>query len=398
MVRNRLWLAVVLAMVVTGNGSVRGEDEPKPKAPAAAEKEGVAKPSDPFAIPEGNDQKVLSLFLGRLMRVQPKGNTQEAVLEHVLKLEKVADELLSRELEDQMLAQAIGMKYQLFQLRGRFGDKTVEKDQAAFAANSLKDKRPQVLDPAKRFLKMQRIEGIAKLKEGERAALIQQLGKEIQTGELSDEEIPAALTAAEMLSAGNLGDEATAACELFAKKITANGHPEAAKIAKMFEGSGRRLGLMGNEMEISGTTFAGKPFDLASLKGKVVLVDFWATWCGPCRGEIPNMQEQYALYHDKGFEIVGVSVDDDRAALEEFLKEEKLPWIQLHQNDGTGEHANSERYGINGIPACFLIDQSGKVVSLECRGEVLPAMLEKLLGPVEKAPAAPAKVPAEEKK
>lgn len=110
------------------------------------------------------------------------------------------------------------------------------------------------------------------------------------------------------------------------------------------------------------------------------------------------MQEQYALYHDKGFEIVGVSVDDDRAALEEFLKEEKLPWIQLHQNDGTGEHANSERYGINGIPACFLIDQSGKVVSLECRGEVLPAMLEKLLGPVEKAPAAPAKVPAEEKK
>ncbi|RLS51522.1 MAG: TlpA family protein disulfide reductase, partial [Planctomycetota bacterium] len=142
----------------------------------------------------------------------------------------------------------------------------------------------------------------------------------------------------------------------------------------------------------------GQPFDLKSLKGKVVLVDFWATWCGPCRGEIPNMKEQYALYHEKGFEIVGVSIDDDRKALEEFLGEEKLPWIHLHQNDGTGSHANAERYAINAIPACFLIDQSGKVVNLNCRGPVLAAMLEKLLGPVEKKAATEEKPEPTEKK
>ena len=116
-----------------------------------------------------------------------------------------------------------------------------------------------------------------------------------------------------------------------------------------------------------------------------VVVDFWATWCGPCRAELPNVKEQYELYHDKGFEVVGISLDEDRAALEEFLTEEKLPWIQLHQNDGSGwKNENAARYAIQGIPACFLIDQEGKVVSLECRGEVLPEMLAKLLGPVEK--------------
>lgn len=400
MVRHRVWLAAALALMAVGNGFVRSEEKPQPKpaAEAGEKPEGVAKPVDPFAVPEGNDSKVLNLFMGRLMRTPPKTRTPEGILEHLNKLSKVADELMSREIDDALLEQAVGIKYQTLQLRSQFGDETAAKDREAFIAASLKDQRAPVANFAKQMLKMQKIQGMADLKPEERKSLIAELVKDLQTGELVDDEIQFAMMAAEVLENAELTEEAVAALGEMAKAVEASGSPNAKRIVGMLEGKSKRLGLLNNEMELAGDTFEGQPFDLKSLKGKVVLVDFWATWCGPCRGEIPNMKEQYELYHEKGFEIVGVSIDDDRKALEEFLGEEKLPWIHLHQNDGTGSHANAERYAINAIPACFLIDQSGKVVNLNCRGPVLAAMLEKLLGPVEKKAAPEEKADPTEKK
>jgi thiol-disulfide isomerase/thioredoxin len=81
----------------------------------------------------------------------------------------------------------------------------------------------------------------------------------------------------------------------------------------------------GQEIEIAGPTVQGPPFDLRQLRGKVVLVDFWATWCGPCVAELPHVREVYDRYHDKGFEVVGVSLDTSRDKLAEYIKEKQVP-------------------------------------------------------------------------
>jgi thiol-disulfide isomerase/thioredoxin len=119
---------------------------------------------------------------------------------------------------------------------------------------------------------------------------------------------------------------------------------------------------------------AGKPLSVANYKGKIVLVDFWATWCGPCRMEMPNVQEAYQKYHDKGFEIVGVSLDSDGQKLGDFLKENKMPWPQYFDGQ-QWENKLAVKYGIDSIPMNFLLDGNGKIIGKSLRGDELISMV-----------------------
>lgn len=119
----------------------------------------------------------------------------------------------------------------------------------------------------------------------------------------------------------------------------------------------------------------GTPISLADYRGKVVLLDFWAVWCGPCLGEIPRIKAVYERYHDKGFDVIGVSLDEDAAVLREFIKEKEIPWRQIFDGQKGAGHL-VQQYGIRGIPAPFLIDREGKVISVKARGSLLEELVK----------------------
>jgi len=123
---------------------------------------------------------------------------------------------------------------------------------------------------------------------------------------------------------------------------------------------------------------AGNPLSLANYKGKVVLLDFWATWCGPCMAELPNVVKAYETHHPKGFEIIGVSLDEDPDTLKDFLKTKKIPWVQ-HCDGKAWEGKLPAQYGVHKIPTTFLLDRTGKIIARDLRGEELDAAVAKAL-------------------
>ncbi|MEJ1972746.1 MAG: TlpA disulfide reductase family protein [Lacunisphaera sp.] len=180
--------------------------------------------------------------------------------------------------------------------------------------------------------------------------------------------------------------------EMFQRYVTSSN----AKVAEVAQAKVKMLGLATTPMDLRFIAVDGREVDLAKLRGKVVLVDFWATWCGPCKEEIPNVKKVYAAYRDKGFEIVGVALEngrykeDDTSAqrtekqekakkvLTDFTATNNMAWPQYF--DGKfWDNAISTQYSIGSIPAMFLLDQDGKVVSTNARGEALEREVKKLL-------------------
>jgi thiol-disulfide isomerase/thioredoxin len=142
-----------------------------------------------------------------------------------------------------------------------------------------------------------------------------------------------------------------------------------------------RENLIGSIAELSGPKVDGGDFDLASLRGKVVLVDLWATWCGPCVGELPEVKRVYDEYRDRGFEVVGFSLDRSREPLEEFLAKHDFDWTQVYIPEEELRSEVPDRFGVSGIPATYLIDQSGKIAAVNLRGhEQISKAVAQLLG------------------
>jgi thiol-disulfide isomerase/thioredoxin len=389
----RFCLAIGTVAVLSGSAAFAQQTDDAPVDVVISDNEG-----DMFAVPAGSSAELIS-FIERLANPQTQfaDNAElEQYLDNVsVAISGAADKILAdKNATDQQLIDAIEWKLESLRIRGKLGDASADKATDEFLADvDFPDRRAvsnalEQIRATREQAKLQ-LELVSKLRQwqrlndSQRDEVVDWLVNAIKTGEPS-------VLKAQMLSefTDYLSDSPYTALAVRALNeslptLRASDDAGVQERIPMLEGLARRLNLPGNEMELEGTFLDGQKLDWDSYRGKVVLVDFWATWCGPCRAEVPNILANFEKYHDKGFEVIGISLDERRGDAESYVAQTKIPWPSLfHEGSQEGGWANpmAVKYGITGIPTAILIDQQGKVVSMQARGRRLGAELEKLLG------------------
>ena len=381
----RILATSILVVLLARPWSSAAGDEHAGQAAVNSRQENKVK-EDPFDVPEGTIEE-LQKYIEGLNKIQPSSSLRPANAELRKKraaAQRMACEkiLASNPTPDQAQA-AVRVKIAAIALLGRLGDETAPAALEATIEQVKKLGLKDVLRTAQLAVLEYRGERAAAMSDQDYGAFVERLKGFLESGPSDAAAAKLAVNVALAAEQSNRPALAVKSYVELGKVLAANKDGEIAATAAPMLGAARRLELVGKSFVLDGSTLAGKPLDWKKYRGKVVLVDFFETSCGPHREEIPEILKCYRAYRKRGFDVVGVSIDRDRKAIEEFLEREKQPWtVLLDRNEARGsDKSMATYYGIFTVPQMILVGKDGKVLASNVRGRQLGKKLEELLGP-----------------
>ncbi len=340
------------------------------------------KASSPFDVPKNASVEELGRFLESLKTRRPgsKAESKQRILSVYEASSKILDGTAGQP-GDELRVLASDAKLGVLAVIRRIDEKFEGPTQSEFAMTLMKDSNPKIALIGKHFGLVRDAGRLLKMPKGERAAFIEAAfalakaeGLDAKTFTLLNTNI------GRTLERDGRYKDAIKVYQRLAPMLATSKNPNLVAYQSKMEGAVRRLQLPGNTVELNGTLQNGEPFKWSKYEGKVVLVDFWATWCSPCVAEMPNMKRNYKEYNSKGFEILGVNMDSNRERFMKFIENRELPWDHITgTKDAFGwDQPIAARYGISSIPTQMLIGRDGKVIALNLRGKALDRKLEEL--------------------
>jgi thiol-disulfide isomerase/thioredoxin len=395
-----LQLAVPAQRIRAAAGQPASNKVPATDDSAVAEKsaEGDSSEKDLFKVPSGSAEDLLK-YVAELKKEKSTASDYMAVMEFRRKMAtamlEAADKIIAADPTKEQNCEALKIKLEAFGSMPALmpSDKLIAKQEELIE----QFEKVGMAKEARQALRMV-LSGKLQLAAGhgpkQLEKVIEKVKDYFRNGSVDGTEIGLAANAGRTAEYSGSSELAVNTYRELGKILAAQKDEKVTQMAAKFIGAARRLELKDNTMLVEGTTLDGKPLDWSKYSGKIVLIDFWATWCGPCRAELPNVKKNYEAYHDRGFEVIGVSLDQKREDLDKFMDKEKLPWTIVTDDswnkeksapgDGAklvpGQLANY--YGVLGIPTLILLGKDGKAISLNARGETLTHELEKAFGPV----------------
>lgn len=330
---------------------------------------------DPNSVPEGSPAQLL-VYINKLQaeREAPAQTVQMAVL-------SASEKVLVGARDEMTLVHGVRAKAWALRKLAAAGDSVARTRLLKLAAELRKDSRRGLAAEGSLIYFGLRADNVANLSAEELQKLVQDLDDFLAPLKVDRAHMNVAIAVCQGIEKRD-PDAAAQAYDALGAHFVAHQDRVVALEGDRMAGAAGRLRLIGKTVEVSGDAISGAPLDWSHYKGKVVLVDFWATWCGPCNAELPALKALYARDRARGFEIIAVPLDEDVAKVKQFLAQQEVPWTNLMSADPASRGWNDPRaiqFGVSAVPTTLLIDRQGRVAALNVHGDELDQKVQQLL-------------------